>query len=62
MYSFVGDTVFDPFLGSGTLTVAAARWGRHSFGVDVVPEYADLAMERLQAELEHRGQRQLQIV
>lgn len=62
MYSFVGDTVMDPFLGSGTTTAAATRWGRHSIGIDVVPEYVDSAMARLRAELEHRGQRQLQIV
>ncbi len=35
MFSFVGDTVLDPFLGTGTTTVAAAKWGRNSIGFEV---------------------------
>ena len=35
MYSFVGDTVFDPFLGSGTTAVASAKVGRNSIGVEL---------------------------
>lgn len=49
MFSFVGDTVLDPFCGTGTTSVAAARWGRHSLGVEVVPEYYDHAVARLRA-------------
>ena len=37
MFSFVGDTVLDPFLGTGTSSLAAARWGRNSVGVEVDP-------------------------
>ena len=33
MFSFVGDTVLDPFLGTGTTTLAAAQCGRNSIGV-----------------------------
>jgi len=51
MFSFVGDTVLDPFLGSGSTSLAAARWGRHSVGVEVVPEYLDLAHRRLRRDL-----------
>jgi len=47
MFSFAGDTVLDPFLGSGTTTLAAGRRGRHSIGVEVEPSYLDLATERL---------------
>ena len=47
MFSFVGDTVFDPFMGTGTTSLAAAEWGRNSIGVDVDPEYAELARTRL---------------
>jgi len=47
MFSFVGDTVLDPFMGTGTTNLAAARWGRHSVGVEVDPHYFDLASERL---------------
>ena len=47
MFSFVGDTVLDPFLGSGTTSVAAAKWGRNSVGVEVDPHYFDLAAARM---------------
>ncbi len=48
MFSFVGDTVLDPFVGTGTTMVAAARWGRNSIGVEVSPEYAEMAHRRLE--------------
>src|SRR3990172_2682389 len=35
MFSFVGDTVLDPFMGTGTTNIAAMRWGRNSIGVEV---------------------------
>jgi modification methylase len=47
MFSFVGDTVLDPFLGTGTTTVAAAKWGRNSIGVEVDPHYFSLAEKRI---------------
>ncbi len=47
MFSFVGDTVRDPFLGTGTTTVAAVRWGRNSIGVEVDPAYFKLAQQRI---------------
>lgn len=47
MFSFVGDTVLDPFLGTGTTTLAAGRWGRNSIGAEIEPSYLDLATERL---------------
>lgn len=47
MFSFVGDTVLDPFLGTGTTTAAAARWGRNSIGNEIDPEYMDLARTRI---------------
>jgi DNA modification methylase len=43
MFSFAGDTVLDPFLGTGTTAIAAARSGRNSIGVEVDPDYFDLA-------------------
>ncbi|MYE15840.1 MAG: site-specific DNA-methyltransferase [Gemmatimonadetes bacterium] len=46
MFSFVGDTVLDPFLGTGTTSVAAAWAGRNSVGVEVDPEYVELARSR----------------
>jgi DNA modification methylase len=50
MFSFVGDTVLDPFLGSGTTTIAAAKWGRNSVGLEVDPHYFDLAQKRVRHE------------
>lgn len=50
MFSFVGDTVFDPFLGTGTTSVAAAKWGRNTIGVEVDPHYFELACSRLRRE------------
>lgn len=49
MFSFVGDTVLDPFLGTGTTSVAAALWGRSSVGVEVDPEYLQMARARFLA-------------
>ena len=50
MFSFVGDTVLDPFLGTGTTSVAASRWGRNSVGVELDPHYLSLATSRVQEE------------
>lgn len=47
MFSFVGDTVLDPFMGTGTTTVAAAKWGRNSVGVEVDPHYFKMAEKRI---------------
>lgn len=47
MFSFVGDRVLDPFLGSGTTMVAAAKAGRNSIGVEVERRYLDLARRRI---------------
>jgi DNA modification methylase len=48
MFSFVGDTVLDPFMGTGTTNLAAARWGRHSIGIEVDPSYFEMARDRLE--------------
>jgi DNA modification methylase len=50
MFSFVGDTVLDPFMGTGTSTVAAAHWGRNSIGVEVDDHYFKLAQRRISAD------------
>ena len=47
MFSFVGDTVLDPFLGTGTTSVAAALVGRNSIGFEIEPAFADMAFDRL---------------
>lgn len=50
MFSFTGDTVLDPFCGSGTTMIAALRTGRHSIGVEIDPEYCRMAARYLKAE------------
>lgn len=50
MFSFVGDTVLDPFMGTGTTAVASAKWGRNSIGFEVDRHYHKLASERITAE------------
>jgi site-specific DNA-methyltransferase (adenine-specific) len=47
MFSFVGDVVLDPFLGSGTTTEAAILAGRNSIGIETEPTYVELAEKRL---------------
>jgi site-specific DNA-methyltransferase (adenine-specific) len=47
MYSFVDDTVLDPFLGSGTTSLAARRLGRNSVGYEVNPEFLSVIEEKL---------------
>jgi DNA modification methylase len=47
MFSFVGDVVLDPFLGTGTTTVAAARWGRNSIGYEIDEKYFEDAQQRI---------------
>lgn len=51
MFSFVGDTVLDPFLGTGTTTVAAGLCGRNSIGIEIDPHYLELAQKRIHRDL-----------
>ncbi len=50
MFSFAGDTVLDPFCGSGTTMVGALQNGRNSLGVEIEREYCRMAARRLKAE------------
>lgn len=55
MFAFKGDTVLDPFLGSGTTALAARNLERNSIGYEINPEFIEIAKEKLniyQAELE----------
>jgi DNA modification methylase len=49
MFSFVGDTVVDPFSGTGSTTLAAVELGRNSVAVEIDPNYVTMAKERLDA-------------
>ena len=48
MFSFAGDTVLDPFAGTGTTSVAALLTGRNSIGNEIEPVYLEQAHDRLQ--------------
>jgi DNA modification methylase len=47
MFSYVGDCILDPFLGSGTTTVAAMMLSRNSVGFEVEPSFAALIERRV---------------
>jgi adenine-specific DNA-methyltransferase len=42
-----GDVVCDPFMGAGSTLVAAAKHGRTAIGCDIMPEYAEITLDRL---------------
>ena len=50
MFSFAGDTVVDPFCGTGTTMVAALKYGRNSIGVELDTAYCKMAASRLMNE------------
>ena len=50
LYTYAGDLVLDPFLGSGSAAVAAVRAGRRYAGYDIDPEYVAIARARVEAE------------
>ena len=42
-----GDTVLDPFMGTGTTNIAASKWGRNSIGFEIDQHYFDHASSRM---------------
>ena len=54
MYSYHGDTVLDPFVGSGQTTKVAVALGRNTVGYDTEQEYLDYAQSRLEEPLKVR--------
>jgi modification methylase len=50
MFSFWGDTVLDPFCGTGTTMVAAMKSNRSSIGLEIASSYCRLAANRLRDE------------
>jgi DNA modification methylase len=50
MFSFAGDVVVDPFSGSGTNAIAAARTGRHSVGYEISSKYHRMSVARFYRE------------
>ena len=50
MFSFVGETIFDPFAGSGTTSLAAKNLGRNSIGYEINKEFEPVIREKLGAD------------
>lgn len=49
LFSFAGDTILDPFAGTGSTALAAVQTGRNSISNEIEPKYLKIARERLQA-------------
>jgi DNA modification methylase len=47
MFSVKGDTVVDPFLGTGTTTIAAMAAGRNSIGIEINPNFQEIIESRI---------------
>lgn len=47
MFSFAGDTVLDPFVGTGSTTIGAIEAGRNSIGNEIEPSYVNMARQRV---------------
>ena len=54
-FSDPGDTVLDPFMGSGTTLIASAKHGRRAFGVEISPAYCDVIRRRWTRWAEENG-------
>ena len=48
MFSFVGETILDPFMGSGTTNLAAKKLGRNSVGFEINPDFISIIKEKLE--------------
>lgn len=49
LYTYSGDIVYDPFMGSGTTALAALQAGRHYVGCEIDPNYIALAQQRIKS-------------
>jgi site-specific DNA-methyltransferase (adenine-specific) len=47
LFTKPGDTVLDPFMGSGTTNIVAQKMHRHSIGIELIPEYYDQVKEQI---------------
>jgi site-specific DNA-methyltransferase (adenine-specific) len=54
MFSFAGDSVLDPFVGAGSTLIAAMQSGRNSVGIEIDPEYLEIARRRLSSAINQR--------
>ena len=61
LYTFEGEVVLDPFMGSGTTAIASLRTNRHFIGYETKTEYVQLAQKRVKAEMAQRQSQQEQL-
>jgi modification methylase len=47
LFSFAGDTILDPFAGTGSTAIAAVANGRNSISIEIEPSYIELACENI---------------
>ena len=59
--TYKNDIVLDPFMGSGTTAVAAETLGRRWLGIELSPNYTDIAIKRVNAFIEEQKQLKLEI-
>ena len=62
LYTYENDLVLDPFMGSGTTLVAAARTGRRGVGYDLEPEYIEVARQRVATEIAREHPKPLEVL
>jgi hypothetical protein len=55
LFTKPGDLVLDPFVGSGTTAVAAQQLGRHFIGIELNPDFCEIARGRLKPQLRRHG-------
>lgn len=48
LFTKEGDTVLDPFVGSGTTAIVASKMNRNSIGIEILPEYYEIALKSSQ--------------
>jgi site-specific DNA-methyltransferase (adenine-specific) len=61
LYSYEGELILDPFMGSGSTAVAAVETNRHWLGYDIDPRYCELTRQRVADALSRREAIQMQI-
>ena len=48
LFTKIGDTVLDPFMGSGTTNITAQRMNRNSIGIEIIPEYYEIVRKQIE--------------